>query len=418
MKQTEGGRSGWRQNKHKAKLLVAIVVIAVLGLGVHMYQGKTASRSQKPGDIKPAVEVVTVARQDMVRGIDLTGQTVAEAQVDIAAKYTGKITQVNVKLGDRVTAGQVLLVQDTNDVDTSLQQNNASLRQAEADAVESRASFEASYQKAQADYQHSLTSYERYRTLYEQGAVSKEALDNMQQQLTASQSALDAWSKQLMGASAASVASKQASRDKAYYAVESLRNQRNDLVLRAPRDGVIGYRQAEVGALVSAGQKLLTVVDNSNLYIDCTVSEQDIGHMALDKAVTVAVESLGKTYSGKIVYLSPAMDSKTQNFTVRIALDQPDAAMKAGMFARTHVDVLLRPQTLFVPKEAVVSQNGVDKVFIIDGDGKAAERQVRLGLRNDSSIEIVEGLQEGEQVATSNIGRLKTGMAVSVNAAK
>lgn len=352
----------------------------------------------------------------MLKKIELSGQTVSESQVDIAAKYTGKIMQVNVRLGDYVNAGQVLIVQDTNDVDISIQQNGAGLRQADADALESNASFEANYQKAKADYQHYVTNYQRYQALFAQGAISREALDKAEQQLFSAKAAVDTWAKQLMSGSAATVESKRAVSDKARFAIAALENQRNDLVLRAPRSGVIGYRQAEVGAIASAGQKLLSIVDNSKIYIDCAVSEQDIGQIALGMATDILVDSLGKSYNGKIIYISPAMAASTHNFTVRIELLESDESIKAGMFARTDIEVLLRPKTLFVPKEAILSLNGKERVFVIDSENKVSERIVKLGLRNDSGVEIIEGISEGDRVAVTNLARLKSGIAVTAKA--
>lgn len=402
--------------KNKLKVIFTIVAITAIALALHNYQAKNITKQQRPGGVSPIVDVTTLTRKDMIKKVELTGQTVPESQVDIAAKYSGKITQVNINLGDYVTAGQVLIVQDTTDVDISIQQNGASLRQANADAVESNASFEAAYQKAKADYQHYVTNYQRYQTLYNQGAISKETLDNAEQQMTSAKAAVDTWAKQLMSGSAASVESKRAASEKANYAVEALQNQRNDLVLRAPRSGIIGYRQAEIGAIASAGQKLLSIVDNSKIYIDCAVSEQDIGHITPFMPTSVSIESLGKVYPGKIIYISPAIDAKTQTFTIRIALDQPDERIKAGMFARTNIEIMVRPQTLYLPKEAILSLNGKDRVFIVDNTNKVTEREVQLGLRNDTEVEIISGISEGERVAVTNLARLKTGMAVTVNA--
>lgn len=398
----------------KRLAIIGIAILAVLFLSYRGIYSKNIAKGQRPDNTTPAVDVMTVQRKDMTRKIDLTGQTVPESQVDIAAKYTGKITHINVELGQQVSPGQILLIQDNSDVDIAISQNEASFRQANADTIESNATFQASYQKAQSDYQHGVTTYERYKTLYAEGAISKEALDNTEQQMISSRSALDTWSKQLTSGSAASVDSKIASRDKAQSALDALRNQKADLTLRAPRSGVIGFRQAEVGNIVSAGQKLLSIVDNSNIYVDCSVSEQDIGQMTLGTPTTISIESLGKSYTGKIIYISPAMDSKTQTFTIRIALDKPDASIRSGMFARTTIQVALRPQTLFVPKEAVISLNGKDRIFVVNGN-KIEERIVQLGLRNDKSVEILGGLNDGEQVAVSNLSRLKTGTDITPN---
>ena len=402
-------------NNKKNLAIIGIAILALLFLSYRGIYSKNMAKGQRPDNTKPAVDVMTVQRKDMIRKIDLTGQTVPESQVDIAAKYTGKITQINVELGQRVSPGQILLIQDNSDVDIAISQNEASFRQANADTIESNATFQASYQKAQSDYQHSVTTYERYKTLYAEGAISKESLDNTEQQMISSRSALDTWSKQLTAGSAASVDSKMASRDKAQSAIDALRNQKADLTLRAPRSGVIGFRQAEVGNIVSAGQKLLSIVDNSNIYVDCSVSEQDIGQITLGVPTSISIESLGKSYTGKIIYISPAIDSKTQAFTIRVALDKPDATIRSGMFARTTIDVALRLQTLFVPKEAVISLNGKDRIFIVNSNDQIEERIVQLGLRNDKSIEILDGLNDGEQIAVSNLSRLKAGTDIIPN---
>ena len=404
------------KNSNKTKIFIAIGVITILIVAFYGFKSKTVVTGKSAGALKPAVDVLTVVHKDMMKNIILTGKTVPVSQVDIVAKYAGKITQVNVDLGQSVSLGQELIIQDNSDVNILLAENGAGLRQADADAIESNASFEASYQKAQADYQHSVTNYQRYKALFDQGAISKENLDNQEQLVTAAQAALDTWSKQMASGSVATVASKQAASDKARSAVDALQNQKNDLVLRAPRAGIIGYRQAEVGMMAQTGQKLLSIVDNSNIFVDCSVSEQDIGQIVMGMLTNISIESLGKAYTGKIIYISPAMDTTTQTFTIRIALDHLDNSIKTGMFARTTIDVVLRPRTLFVPKEAVLSTNGTDRVFVVDGNSQVTERVVKLGLRNDKGAEILSGINEGEQVAVTNLARLKTGTTIVPNA--
>lgn len=397
----------------KGKLAAGIVLLAALAMALHLVQAKPVSKNQRPGDIRPAVQTAVIAKKDMAKKIQLAGRTVPEAQVDISAKYSGKIAQVLVTLGQKVEPGQVLLVQDVSDLTVALAQNSAALRGADADAVQSDAAFQASYQKAQADYNRALTNAGRYRSLYEMGAVSKEALDKVEQALTAAKADMDVWSNQMVGGSAAAVVSKQAALERARASVEALQQQKDDMVIRAPRAGVIGFRQAEVGNMAQAGQKLLSVVDNSKLYIDCPVSEKDIGQIAIGAASQVSVDALGKTYQAKVIYISPSIDTATQAFTVRLALDSADESLKAGMFARTEMTLGLRKAALTVPKEAVISLNGKDRVFVIDAEKKVQERFVKLGLRNDASVEILEGLSEGEKIAISNLARLKNGAQIT-----
>ncbi|MDR3563429.1 MAG: efflux RND transporter periplasmic adaptor subunit [Negativicutes bacterium] len=413
MNSTPSTGPGRMANNKKIRIIIGIVSLAILGLVFYGYQSQKAGVTQRSSDIKPVVDILQLERRDMTRKIELTGKTVPESQVDISAKYSGKITQINVTLGQKVEPGQILLVQDTDDIDAALAQNEATLRGADADAVESNASFQSSYEKAKADYQLSLTNYQRYKTLYETGAVSKQALDNAEQTVVAAKAAVDIWANQLMAGSSASVMSKQAARDKAQGGIYALQNQRDDMIMRAPRAGIIGFRQAEVGNFAQAGQKLLSIVDNSKIYVDCPVSEQDVGQIVPGMAAKVAIESLGKTYNGKITYISPAMDAATQSFTVRLALEDIDDTLKAGMFARTDISILLRPKTIFVPKEAVVSVNGRDRVLIIDDNNQVVERNVQIGLRNDKYVEILKGVNEGERIAVSNLARLKAGTVVN-----
>ena len=100
------------------------------------------------------------------------------------------------------------------------------------------------------------------------------------------------------------IASKEAAAEKAAYTVDSLESQKGDMTMYAPVSGTIGYRDAEAGEWASAGQKLLTIVDNSALYLDCAVAEQDIGVLQEGMDMDVSIDSLGETVKGRIIYIS------------------------------------------------------------------------------------------------------------------
>ncbi|CQR74406.1 Probable RND efflux membrane fusion protein [Sporomusa ovata] len=400
--------------------MFGVVVVAVVFLGAMMFW-KTHNTSSvnmaKVSAMKPLVAVETVRRQDMLSRIVLSGQTVAAAQVEIAPKYKGYITQVAVELGQPVTAGQVLVVQDTKDVEFAIAQTMAAIRQARAETIETKASFSADYQKAAADYERNLAYYQRYEALHTSGAVSRETLDTARQQMINAKSALAALQEQAMeGSVPAMVESKQAALAKAEYNLEALKKQREDRILRAPRAGIIGYRQVEEGAFVPAGQKLLTIVDNGSSFIDFQVSEQNAAQIRTGMQVKVTIDSLGQEYPGTIIYVSPANDAKTQAFTVRLVLMPGEPAIRSGMFAHADITGLLRKQTIFVVKTAILEKNGKNYVFVINDNNQAEQRLVATGQRNDDSVEILAGINEGERVAVSNIARLKQDTVVEVEA--
>lgn len=397
----------------KKKMVIILVLVCVILGGFHFFLNRNGV--QKNRDVvKPEVLTYTVQRKDMMRRISLYGETIAEANIDIAPKYTGRIKDVRVSLGQVVHKGDVLLVQDTGDLDLSILQNNAASRQAEADAKEADATYQALYDKVNSNYEHDKTNYERYATLYAQGAISKEELDKMMQQMIDSKSALDTLLNQQMSAETpASVESKLAAWQKSQRGEAMLEKQRDDLILYAPRDGVIGYRNAEVGAIAQAGQKVLSLVDNSKLYVDCDLSEMDIAALKVGLPVDLNIEALGNTYKGEVIYVSPAADSATKHYTVRIELKSIDERVLSGMFARAELYSLQRKQTLTIPKDALMERNGKDYIFIVDEKNQTYEREVAIGLRNDEEVEILSGIKEGEIVAVSNLARLKNNMSVN-----
>ena len=242
----------WKNMNTKKKyivmgIIVFLCVAIIAGVQIRRnfsMENKNPARHQ----FQTTVDVMAVPRTGLMKRISLTGQTVPEAQVDIAAQYAGKIVAVNSKLGQQVSAGDILIVQDTGDADISILENKAAYNQAVADSATTDATFYANYEKAQATYKLALTDYQRYKTLYEQKAISREALDANEQTMLSAKSALDTLANQMNSSSVPSaILSAQAAAAKAQHTISAVEKQRDDLVLRAPRSGEIGYRQAEVG---------------------------------------------------------------------------------------------------------------------------------------------------------------------------
>ena len=398
--------------KHKLIAFGLILCLACIGIYTYSHTNAVKKSGNKGNPVN--VETYTLHRKDMERKITFSGETVPNASIDLSPKYTGKITAVNVQLGDTVETGQVLMEQEPTDADLSIQQNQANLEQAEADARSAESQFSSDYQKAQVDYQTADMNYKRYIILKDQGAVSQKELDTMYQSMIAAKASLDNLESQNIGDVPASIASKRAAQAKAGYVLDSMSQQRSDLSLRAPRSGTISYRNAEVGAMAAANTKVLTITDTSGIYVDCPLSESDVAAISTGMTVPVSISSLANTYDGIITYVSPAMDSTSKNYTIRITLQNPDTLLRGGMFAQSYVNVLQRKNTLFVPKDAITDQNGISKVYVITADNKAEFRTVKTGLANDTDTEILEGLSDGDRVATTNLARLQDGAVVSI----
>lgn len=399
-------------SRNKLVAFGLVFLLACAGIYVISHSDRAAKSSSALTNA--SVQSYRAERRDMMRTISLSGQTVPLAQVDLSTKYAGNITAVYVDLGDTVEPGQVLLEQDPVDTSLQLSQNRAAWAQAAAETKSAQSQFYSDLQKAQVEYATAKMNYNRYVILKDEGAVSQKELDTMYQALIVAKAALDNLQLQNVGDTPALIAGKQAAQAKAKYTVDSLSKQLEDLTIRAPRHGVISYRNAEAGAMAAANTKVLTITDTSGIYIDCPVAEADVAAIQPGMTVSVSVESLANTYDGTITYVSPAMDPTNKTYIVRITLSNPDNLLRGGMFAQSSLEVLQRRNTLFVPKDALVEQNGVSQLYVINPDNTIAIRTVKTGLRNDNYVEILEGLSDGEQIATTNLARLRDGVSVTI----
>ena len=392
------------------------IVLFLLAIALYFYMGMGKDNMQKVRRNSPVVEVQEVVRADMGRHIVLSGQTVADASISLAPKYNGRITAVYADLGDWVEEGQILMVQDLEDLDISIAQNAAAAGAARADVRETAATYNANLSSKKNAYELASAKYERQKYLFSIGAISQDKLDSVEAEYSAAKAAYEVLANQQAGGMAAAIESKELLAAKQEHATEALEKQRSDMILRAPRSGIIAYRNAEVGAMAAAGTKAFTLVDNGHINVDCTIGENDAAILQAGMEVNVTIDALGKDFLGKIIFVSPAMDEDSKSYRVRVSLDNPDNTVKAGLFAHTAVDILQRPQTIFVPQSAVLTRNGEQYVFVLREDGTVERRVVKIGLLNDVSEEILEGLAEGEKVVLTNQDKLQDGMKVKVAA--
>ena len=391
-------------------------MLILLAIAIYFYMGMGKDNMQKVRRNSPVVEVQEVVRADMGRHIVLSGQTVADASISLAPKYNGRITAVYADLGDWVEEGQILMVQDLEDLDISIAQNAAAAGAARADVRETAATYNANLSSKKNAYELASAKYERQKYLFSIGAISQDKLDSVEAEYSAAKAAYEVLANQQAGGMAAAIESKELLAAKQEHATEALEKQRSDMILRAPRSGIIAYRNAEVGAMAAAGTKAFTLVDNGHINVDCTIGENDAAILQAGMEVNVTIDALGKDFLGKIIFVSPAMDEDSKSYRVRVSLDNPDNTVKSGLFAHTAVDIQQRPQTIFVPQSAVLTRNGEQYVFVLREDGTVERRVVKIGLLNDVSEEILEGLTEGEKVVLTNQDKLQDGMKVKVAA--
>ena len=396
---------------------LTLCCVAMLGLLFFSFARGFVQKNSAQNERKPiAIEVHTkvLAPEPMYKTVTLFGQTSAAAKISVVNKYAGMITEVYKDLGDKVSANDVLAQQDLKDINIQIDRAEADFKSYDAYTERYDATFQSNFAKYQSDYNLKKTNFDRYTELFKKGAVSKLALDEAEQQMLSAKANLESLTNQkLYDGKPAYVAQRAERAEQRRNSKLLLENQREDMTIRAPREGIISFRNAEAGNYVQAGTHLFTIVDNSALNLDCYVSEYDAALLNTGETVSVFVESLGKKYDGKITFVSPDKNRENKNYMVRIALDKTDGQVKSGMFARGTLRFLQKDKALFVNRSALLELNGKQYAFILGDDKKVHRKPVQSGIRNTEFAEIVSGLQAGDRVITDNITRLREGLQVT-----
>jgi len=173
------------------------------------------------------------------------------------------------------------------------------------------------------------------------------------------------------------------------------------LTLRAPRSGEIVQKNVIDGQAVQAGTNLFLIADRSELWVDVAIFEQDAAAVRVGTPATLIVDALpGRTFQGRVAFIYPQLDEKTRTLTARVEVANTTGALRPGMFATAELSRAGR-RAVSVPLSAVLPTGTKDLVFVNRGDGRFVPREVRVGARGDSLVEIVGGLKPGDEVVAS-----------------
>jgi multidrug efflux system membrane fusion protein len=288
------------------------------------------------------------------------GVVQAVRQTAIAAQVSGAVVSLEVKAGDTVKAGQVLLRLDA--------------RAAEQTAAAGAAQVQA----ARAAQDAAAKDFERQKQLYEKNYISQAALDRAEAQYRATHAEAVA---RLASAGAA-------------------RTQSGFYVVRSPYDGVVSEVTVVLGEMAMPGRPLLTVYDPRALRVSVAVPQMIAAR--LPPALAVQAEVPG-TPAGRITpaktQLLPTVDPATHTLELRLDLPAGLSGVTPGMFARAWLPVAGgMPARLYVPSRAVVRRAELSAVYVLAADGRPLLRQVRLGRRVGDDVEVLAGVSAGERV--------------------
>ena len=174
------------------------------------------------------------------------------------------------------------------------------------------------------------------------------------------------------------------------------------VTFRAPVTGIVLEKKAVQGMRFMPGETLYQIADLSSLWVIAEVNEQDIGQVRVGNPAQVTVDAYpDRKFDGKVDFIYPTLDNATRTVQVRIELNNPTGVLKPAMFANVQIDVGKSGKVLTVPTSAVIDSGTKQVVLVRLAEGRFEPRPVTLGKRNDSVVEVLSGVKEGEQVVTS-----------------
>jgi RND family efflux transporter MFP subunit len=200
--------------------------------------------------------------------------------------------------------------------------------------------------------------------------------------------------------------------DQAAASLEAARVNQAESVIRAPFNGVVSQRLVSAGATVGTNSPIVTLVSKETEII-LQVEEARIGQVQRNQPSQITVAAYpGETFPGTVASIAPTADARSRTFAVRVYPNDPQGRLRDGMFAQVGLQTPAR-QALLVPVQAVVNRSGRNIVFVVTQDSRVQAREVTLGINNGQQVEILSGLQLGEEVAISALDVLSDGTPVT-----
>jgi HlyD family secretion protein len=385
--------------RNKKVLGILAVVVAVAGLWYVFGTGSANPAAGSPAamgnpsagggrggsNMRPTmtVELGKASRTTVSEAITVVGSLIGAATVEIVPKVSGRLESVDVRLGDRVTKGQLLGKLEDNEIREQFRQAEASFEVAKA-----------SVRQREADLKFAENTLERTKNLFDRNLLARQALEDAQARVEASAAQLDLVRAQFSQA--------QARRDELQINLTNTR-------IVSPVNGFVGSRRLDAGAFVGPNSPLASVVDIQMVRIVSNLVERDLGRVRTGMNAVVSVDAYpGESFKGRVARIAPVLDPATRTAQMEVEIPNDAYRLKPGMYARVTFTVREHPNALVVPRNALIDVEGVRGVFVAT-DKVATFTPVETGIIDQEFAEVLSGIAEGTSIVTTGAGALRDG---------
>ncbi len=344
--------------KHSRLILIILASLLVFLAYLLMPAGTTDTGKRK-ADTVITVKTQKVVQAPLKREVKALGTALAFDSTTIVSSSNDYLTVVNINEGQPVRKGTVLA--QFNDLEEKA-------RVAELTAL-------LSEQKRQLARLNNLTNSK---------ASAQSMFDEQQAKVNATTAQLDAAQSRLQ-----------------------------DMVIKAPFDGVLGLRQVSNGAFLSAGTPLTTIDDISKIRVEFNAAEHYLAELQPGMNLNITnVAFADSSFKGTLTALDPRIDPLTRSVKGHGLIDNADFKLKPGMLLNVTIELAVS-QALQIPEKAIVPLQNKHFVFVVDANNQVSQREVSLGLRTPGSVEVLAGLTSGDEIVTEGTQKLRSGLTIT-----
>lgn len=348
--------------KRTVAIIVAVVLVGLIVFRLMGNHKKINAKQNISTDLSyTSVDVAEVKKMQIEQNLDLVGYLDPAKEVVISAEAQGSITSLNIELGQAVSQGSTIALIDSRQKLLSLKQTQISVKKLAKDLA-------------------------RYKSLLQGGSATEQQVDETQNAY-----------------------------DNAVIQEQLAAKQLSDATVKSPIGGIISKKLVERGTYINVGNPIATVVDIATMKIKLNVSEANVYLLKMGQQATITTDVYPTvSFSGKISFISPQGD-QAHNYQVDLLTSNGGKnRLKAGTFVNAHFDLPARPNTLYIPREALQGSIKDAKVFVAE-NGKAVLKNITVRSGNDKFVEVIAGLNEGEKVVVTGQVNLTDGKVIKVN---
>jgi multidrug efflux pump subunit AcrA (membrane-fusion protein) len=440
-----------RSYKLRYQILMGCVIIAVSllasacsGSGSNSNSGNRNGKGEAgtaQAAEAPPVAVTTVRAQsrEVPSTLEATGSLAANETSNVAPQTSGQVASTPVNIGAFVRQGQVIATLNQRDARLRLQQARANEQQSSAAILQAAArlglgpnarfdastipevrSAAAAYDAALAQQRLAEANARRYAGLVETGDVARSVYDQYRTQADTARAQADNARQalettiNLAKQNNQAIQTAQAALEGARASTAIAQKAVDDTTIRAPYSGYVSARPIAIGEYVTPASVIATILLTNPLKLELQVPELQAPNMRVGMAVALTVAAYpDRKFGGHVSAINPAIDPTSRAITVEAEVENPDNALRAGMFATAQVVLPGGNQVVFVPREAVVNDQNTNsyRVFVIQGT-TAHLRVVQVGDEENGQIQILSGVKGDDEVAMNNLQQLYEGAKV------